>query len=38
MEEHAVHQKCVCVLQDGLGTIASKVRRNIDVDLVSTSQ
>jgi len=31
MEEHAVHQKCVHVLQDGLVTIVSKVRRDVDM-------
>ena len=29
MEEHAVHQKCLHVLQDGLVTIVNKVRRNV---------
>ena len=29
MEEHAVHQKCVHVLQDGLVTIVNKVRRDV---------
>jgi len=29
MEEHAVHQECVHVLQDGLVTIVNKVRRDV---------
>ena len=29
MKEHAVHQKCVHVLQDGLVTIVNKVRRDV---------
>ena len=29
MEEHAVHQKCVHVLQDGLVTIVNKVSRDV---------
>jgi len=29
MEEHAVHQECVHVRQDGLVTIVNKVRRDV---------
>jgi len=31
MEEHAVHQECVHVLQDGPVTIVNKVRSNISL-------
>jgi len=35
MEERAIHQKCVCVLQDGLATIVNKVRRGgVDISYI----